>query len=187
VANRQAIDHRIEERISRGADFCVILIDLNGFKQLNDTYGHSAGDDLLKQFASEMSVLFRAGDLVGRWGGDEFLVVVDASLQEAVTLSNLVRTWAFGDYKVAGAGQSIPVHVTGAIGVAAWNSRESAVELFNRADKAMYSDKENVLRGGKANGDLVVSARAGKSGPPQSSAKLMASLKLQAYFIPCRP
>ena len=173
IANRLAIDQRIEERISRAADFSVIVIDLNGFKKLNDTYGHAAGDDLLKQFASEISVLFRASDIVGRWGGDEFVAVVDTPLKGAQDLTSLVQTWAFGDYKVSGANQSIPVHLTGAIGIAAWDGRESAVEFFTGRIRLCISTKNTTVTEKTADENPAASIRAARSGSPSySSSKL---------------
>jgi len=83
LANRRNIDERMEWRISHKQAFCVVLLDLNRFKQVNDTYGHLAGDDLLKQFAEEMRSNTRSSDVVGRWGGDEFILLVDGDLPGA--------------------------------------------------------------------------------------------------------
>jgi len=77
LSNRRKVERQIETRIRAANVFSVISLDLNGFKKLTDTYGHLAGDDLLKQFATELRTVFRAHDLIGRTGGDEFIVLVD--------------------------------------------------------------------------------------------------------------
>jgi GGDEF domain-containing protein len=91
VANRREIDAQIGERISWRQAFSLAILDLNGFKRINDVHGHVAGDDLLKQFASELKARLRATDLIGRWGGDEFVVIVDAGFEQAQTRMDRVR------------------------------------------------------------------------------------------------
>ena len=83
LSNRRKVERHIETRIRSGKAFSLISLDLNGFKKLNDTYGHLAGDDLLKQFATELRTVFRAHDVIGRVGGDEFMVLVDGDLAVA--------------------------------------------------------------------------------------------------------
>jgi diguanylate cyclase len=142
LANRREIESQVEERISCRRAFCLAILDLNGFKQINDVHGHVAGDDLLKQFAVELRAQFRATDVVGRWGGDEFVVVIDSGLQEAQTSLDRVRKWAFGDYKISGGKDIIHVALKASIGLAAWNGKENAVELLARADERMYAEKK---------------------------------------------
>ncbi|HYA16963.1 MAG TPA: GGDEF domain-containing protein, partial [Bryobacteraceae bacterium] len=72
LGNRRAFENQLEIRISGGHTFNLIMIDLNGFKAVNDRHGHLAGDDLLKQFAGELSLQFMPDDVLARWGGDEF-------------------------------------------------------------------------------------------------------------------
>jgi GGDEF domain-containing protein len=83
LKNRRRMEFEVEQRIGQRQPFSVILLDLNGFKQVNDSFGHAAGDDVLKQFAAELRAAFRAADAVGRWGGDEFIVVLHCNLQDA--------------------------------------------------------------------------------------------------------
>jgi diguanylate cyclase (GGDEF)-like protein len=142
LANRREIEAQARERISLRRGFCLAILDLNGFKTINDVHGHVAGDDLLKQFASELKAQFRATDVVGRWGGDEFVVLIDSGLQEAQTSLERVRKWAFGDYKISSGKEIVQVAIKASIGLAAWNGRESAVELLARADTRMYDEKK---------------------------------------------
>jgi GGDEF domain-containing protein len=80
LKNRRRIEAALELRMEQGRAFSVMMFDLNGFKQVNDTYGHMAGDEVLKQFATELRGVFRPSDDIGRWGGDEFIVVLDCGL-----------------------------------------------------------------------------------------------------------
>jgi diguanylate cyclase len=143
LANRQAIDAQIEDRMAWSTKFSLAIMDMNGFKQINDTYGHAAGDDLLKQFSAELRSLLRSTDVVGRWGGDEFVFVIDSSLEEATKSLDRVRDWAFGEYEIKSGAESITVRVTAATGIAEWDGTESAEALFNRADQLMYCDKKS--------------------------------------------
>ncbi len=139
--NRRSAEACMEFRIEQGRPFSVILLDLNWFKQINDTYGHAAGDEVLKQFATELKAAFRATDMAARWGGDEFLVVLDRELGEAKSQLDRLAQWVFGEYTVHVAGRPTKIQVSAAVGVAAWKSGESAADLVKRADAAMYKDK----------------------------------------------
>ena len=81
VANRYKAERQIQLRIERARNLSIAIFDLDNFKQTNDLYGHPAGDALLKQFATELRTFFRSTDIVSRWGGDEFLVIVDCSAE----------------------------------------------------------------------------------------------------------
>ncbi|MBK7928187.1 MAG: diguanylate cyclase [Bryobacterales bacterium] len=139
--NRLGIEHNIELLLARGQPFTVILIDLNGFKPVNDQYGHIAGDSILKQFAAELRPLFRPTDAVGRWGGDEFIVVAGCEPGEITPLVERIRQWVFGDYSVDTPTGPAKVPIGGAIGTAASQPSDNVQSLIGRADSAMYADK----------------------------------------------
>jgi len=143
LANRRNIEERIRWSIESKQTFCVLMLDLNGFKQVNDKYGHLAGDDLLKQFAIELQTNTRSGDLVGRWGGDEFIVVLACDLTGAVAHIDRIRHWVFGKYTLQlGKGNENPViGVDASIGMAEWKSGKSLQDLIADADAGMYKDK----------------------------------------------
>ena len=125
----------------RKLPFSVLILDLNGFKQLNDTCGHLAADDLLKQFSAELKAGSRATDIVGRWGGDEFIIVMDGGLPEANTYEERIARWACGEYTIR-VGDSIrKVAVSASIGAAAWQASDSLRTLLERANAAMYRNK----------------------------------------------
>lgn len=141
LSNRRKVERYIETRIRSAKVFSVISLDLNGFKKLNDTYGHLAGDDLLKQFATELRTVFRAHDIIGRVGGDEFIVLVDGDLAVASARLERIRRWVNGTYAVKGNPDAPKVNVTAAAGAAQWNPGESMRYVLGRADAAMYADK----------------------------------------------
>ena len=100
LANRRKLERGLEFLVNQSRAFSVIYVDLNGFKSINDTHGHQAGDDLLKQFAGELRAAFRTTDVVGRWGGDEFVILVDGHFRDAVTRAERIEKWVDGEYLV---------------------------------------------------------------------------------------
>ena len=147
LQNRRGIENELEIRISLRQRFCIMLLDMDGFKQINDNYGHLAGDEVLRQFAAEIKSRFRESDCVGRWGGDEFIILLSGSIQAAQSYAERLKEWAFGDYAVqTGSGTNIKVPVFAAIGVAQWQAGETAKDLLARADGEMYAQKNRNSR-----------------------------------------
>jgi diguanylate cyclase (GGDEF)-like protein len=144
--NRRRVESAIEYRIGQGKAFSVLLLDLNGFKHLNDTCGHLAADELLKQFSVELKSVFRAGDMVGRLGGDEFIVLLDVPLEDARGHIEHISRWVFGDYTIHVGDTTRKVALSAAIGAAEWRPEDSLRTLLERADAAMYRDKRDVAR-----------------------------------------
>lgn len=144
LPNRSNVEERIESRIAQKQPFCLVILDLNRFKQVNDRHGHLAGDSLLKHFAQELRANLRSTDLVGRWGGDEFILVMDCDLPGAQIQVERLQKWVFGEYTIplgAAKGEA-KVHVDAAIGLAQWQPNETIQEVMERADAAMYQQKE---------------------------------------------
>lgn len=144
--NRRKIETELEERIGKGRIFTAMLLDLNKFKPINDELGHEAGDEVLKQFTAELRSAFRTSDMVGRWGGDEFLVVLDCTISQAESQVARIRQWVCGEYTIPVSGGTRKVRVDAAIGLACWTQGESMKDLLKRADVAMYEDKRAVAR-----------------------------------------
>ena len=117
----------------------VILIDLDGFKHVNDTLGHPAGDELLRATAQRLLGCLRAGDTAARLGGDEFAVLLSGPPEQAVAISRRIVEVVRRPCTVAG----LDVRVGASVGVAHRTDRESAEDLLRDADIAMYVAKNN--------------------------------------------
>ena len=122
-----------------GRPLSVVLIDLDNFKEINDTHGHAVGDFVLRTVVERIRSRVRKEDLLGRWGGDELLLVLpDVDLDGAIAAAEALRDG------IATTGVTVdgePANVTISAGAAAWRDAESAAELVERADLAMYEAK----------------------------------------------
>ncbi|MGB0063530.1 MAG: GGDEF domain-containing protein [Terracidiphilus sp.] len=141
ISNRVYVEGRLEEWIASETDFCVAIVDLDGFKKVNDEHGHLTGDELLKQFAGELRSACRSTDIIGRWGGDEFILLLDSGMEEAQAQIERVRKWVCGNYEVKGTAGTLKLRVNASIGMAAHAADETMKDLLARADAAMYEQK----------------------------------------------
>lgn len=149
LPNRRALDERLPEAMARTRrsqqPLAVLFMDLDGFKVINDAYGHAKGDDLLRVIAKKLVKTIRETDYVARWAGDEFVVLLESSEPTAIEqLANkLVKV-----VEEPVTASNVAINVSVSIGVALYlpSSAESAHELLKRADVAMYEAK----RSGKA-------------------------------------
>ncbi len=141
LGSRLYVEGQIEKRVASGAPFCVVVIDIDGFKKVNDRHGHLTGDEILKQFGAELRSACRATDVIGRWGGDEFILLFDCGLAEAEAQTERLRKWVCGNYTVQGKSDAIKMRVEASIGLAAHEDGEAMKELLARADAAMYEEK----------------------------------------------
>ena len=117
--------------------YSVILLDIDHFKLVNDTYGHLVGDEILKSIAMVLSDNTRNIDLVGRWGGEEFLIISkETNVHGAFTIAEKIRK-AVESYIFETA-----THQTISVGVAQIKENETVDELLKRADNALYEAKE---------------------------------------------
>lgn len=138
----ELIGQAIDEAALLGRRLGVLFIDLDGFKHINDHYGHAIGDELLNTVAGRIATRARTGDIVCRYGGDEFIVLLphipdrDAALEVAATIAERVSL----PCKVAGE----ELMVTAAIGVSMYpEDGGTAAELLDRADQEMYRVKSS--------------------------------------------
>jgi len=141
LLNRLCVEKQIERRIAVAESFCVTVIDINSFKQVNDTHGHLAGDELLKQFAGELVSASRSSDIVGRWGGDEFVIIFDGGWTEATTQVERLEKWVCGNYTLNSPTGSVTLGVHASMGLAQYQNGDKMKDLLARADKAMYGKK----------------------------------------------
>jgi diguanylate cyclase (GGDEF)-like protein len=137
--NRRFVEPRVEAEVSRcqrkGTPLTLLLIDLDGFKEINDSYGHPAGDAVLRAFAQHLTRAIRGSDVAARLGGDEFLLLLPEcnSQQLHHVLGRLVS------FKADIAGQQVPVEFS-----AGWKEYEigqTSKELMEAADRALYENK----------------------------------------------
>jgi len=127
-----------------GRPFSIIMLDLDHFKRYNDTYGHRAGDKLLRKIASTISSEIREIDLAARYGGEEFLAILpDASLESASLVAERIRNTISARENFP-AKATTPIYVTVSLGVATWDNRITDNDmLIARADAALYSAKNH--------------------------------------------
>ena len=125
--------------LARGRQPAVLLLDLDHFKPINDTHGHERGDDVLRAVSGRLARTLRAGTPLARWGGEEFLVLLDVSgLTEAGAAAERLRAavggtpFVFGEFRLA---------VTASIGVAAWPAGSGFAQAVAAADAALYRAK----------------------------------------------
>jgi diguanylate cyclase (GGDEF)-like protein len=136
----QALDQALARAARRHGSLAVLFVDLDGFKQVNDSAGHDAGDDVLRTVASRLKGVLRDGDLVARVGGDEFVVLVESA-------ATPMQAWKVGAKLVRAAAQPIErggtTHQVGAsVGIALYPSDGTdAASLMKAADGAMYDTK----------------------------------------------
>lgn len=138
----EAAQEQIVEAQRSAAPLSVMMMDLDHFKQVNDTYGHLAGDHVLQAFAQRTLACVRAADVVGRYGGEEFaLLLPETTLEQAVELGECLRA-AIATEPVMSEG--VPIAITVSVGVAQYPQGEalSSDELFHLADQALYAAKE---------------------------------------------
>jgi len=140
LANRLRLDETLEREIYRAQRYAsplaVILVDVDHFKAINDSFGHAAGDAALAGIAATLRTRVRESDLVGRWGGEEFLIVSPGSDGEAARqLAEHLRT------AVAAAALPLCGPQTASFGVAEHAGNDSPTALVARADAALYAAK----------------------------------------------
>jgi diguanylate cyclase (GGDEF)-like protein len=141
LRSRLAVEARIEQSLQAGSPFCIAIVDINEFKLVNDKYGHLAGDELLKQFAAELRSVCRSTDTIGRWGGDEFILMLHCASAEGTTQIDRLRKWVFGDYTVQTSTVPAKLRVDASIGLVERQAGETMKGLIERADSEMYRDK----------------------------------------------
>lgn len=141
--NRRGLDEALKLEIARavraGTPLCVALVDIDNFKDFNDVFGHQAGDQVLVHLVAVIQDTIRTNDLVGRYGGEEFLVLLPgSSIETACEVTERLRR-QLSLKPVVWEGRELPVTFSG--GVAALQPDESESSLISRADKAMYNAK----------------------------------------------
>lgn len=137
--NRHGIDRYLTTPNMSFADMHVILIDADHFKQVNDTFGHQAGDEVLQSIVRVVKENLRNGDMVGRFGGEEFICFLrQIPTEVVVTISERIRKQIASMKHGKDA-----LDVTVSLGIAKWQPGDTAESITHRADEALYKAKED--------------------------------------------
>jgi diguanylate cyclase (GGDEF)-like protein len=144
IANRRALHDRLSDELQQvgtvDSSLYVILLDIDHFKKINDQYGHGLGDVVLKRVAELLRDNVDAGDLAGRFGGEEFLVIMSRTSQSvALTAANRLRNLISESRTLLDIGSDILVTVS--CGITALRADDSVATLLRRADLALYASK----------------------------------------------
>jgi len=145
VMNRRGITENLELELARcrrqATPLSLLMLDIDRFKPINDTFGHAAGDEVIRLVAHALKKELRETDVIGRFGGDEFIVVLPSlGLEGALAAAHRLRQsvqFAAVDMQARG------VSVTISVGVATCRQQDSMLHLMSRADGALYVAKEN--------------------------------------------
>jgi diguanylate cyclase (GGDEF)-like protein len=146
LANRRQCEETLASELARlqrfGGPLALVVTDLDWFKDVNDRYGHPSGDAVLREFALLLQETVRDVDLAGRWGGEEFLLILPGTnLAGGAQVAERIRAALAGRIVLSADGTAIPL--TASFGVAATPPATTAAELFSAADAALYEAKRN--------------------------------------------
>jgi diguanylate cyclase (GGDEF)-like protein len=144
ISNRRQCEEALTSEISRadrlGTPLTLVLADLDDFKAINDAHGHATGDDVLREFAAVLRATVRDSDLAGRWGGEEFMLLLPgADAVGGAQLADRVRT-SLMERSFVGQEEAV-VSVTCSFGVAQHSPGLDERDLFAAADRALYRAK----------------------------------------------
>lgn len=155
----EATSRMIEREAKAGRPVTVMIFDIDHFKSINDRFGHAAGDEMLKLFASVVTNTLRITDLSGRVGGEEFAAMLPCSLSEALTAAERVRE-AFAQSGIAI--DNAPIEATVSIGVAGGPAETELEILLAAADTALYQAKRGGRNRVEAAAELPISLEDGR-------------------------
>ncbi|WP_426414868.1 sensor domain-containing diguanylate cyclase [Aestuariirhabdus sp. LZHN29] len=163
AANRQVFDllfqRSLQEAQRRGSTCSLLLFDIDYFKQVNDQYGHLAGDAVLKMVADETANRIRQSDTLCRWGGEEFMVLLpDCDLEQAERIAENLRS-SIDERQFSVKGNSITTSIS--VGAAQYNLVETPLELIHRLDGAMFEAKRQGRNQVVSSASTVVPVSAG--------------------------
>ncbi len=141
VNNRMSFTRQLQLESNKAKRYenhlSLIMFDVDHFKQINDNYGHLAGDQVLKDLARGVQLQIREVDFLARWGGEEFAILLQADLPQAEEIAEKLRQI------IENTSFSVPQQITSSFGVTDFNRKDSPEAFTNRADQALYKAKHN--------------------------------------------
>lgn len=139
LLNRKTLEEYFTHWEKTKTPFCILFLDLDFFKQINDTYGHDVGDNVLRSFSSMVQKFMRKTDVCARWGGEEFIVLLpETSIKEAFMIAERIRGNMYKEQLL------IEKNVTVSIGIAQYPYHHEQIEkVIKKADDALYIAKRN--------------------------------------------
>lgn len=143
LLNRRSMDEclrKIFDRAVAERPFCLMMADIDDFKQVNDTYGHDLGDRVLKTVSETISKCVRETDRVCRWGGEEFLVLFQIDLEHAGQIAERIRNSIESNVIQA---EGVEIRVTMTMGIAQYHSDATIHSMVNAADEKLYYGKKH--------------------------------------------
>ncbi len=148
IGNRKSFDTELSKLVARAqetkSDLCLIMADIDHFKQFNDTHGHTFGDQVIKLVAATISKGLEQGSIAARYGGEEFGVILpDMTMADAVILANDLRSAISAKKLIKRSTKKEVGKVTMSFGVTAYAHPEEPLAFINRADQALYTAKNS--------------------------------------------
>lgn len=141
LGTRRWVEAQIQQRIEQDSRFSIVLIDVDDFHRVISGHGNLVGDLLLKEFARELRSSCRFTDIVGRWGSDEFIMVLDNAGPEVQTQVARLRSWISKPYHVPAKTGYLNVRLDVSIGIADYRSGEQLLDLLERADSGLCQQR----------------------------------------------
>jgi len=143
IHNRLYFEETVKQEIARArrydADLCLVMIDVDYFKRINDQFGHAMGDQVLRKVGEILTEKSRGSDIIARWGGDEFIMLLpETSEGKASVLLTRIRR-SFKEYIKE---EGLPAKTNLSFGAYSW-SGEDLTEAWEKADAKMYQHKEH--------------------------------------------
>jgi diguanylate cyclase (GGDEF)-like protein len=135
---KELFDYEKKQIIRYKTELAIIIIDIDYFKTINDSYGHTVGDLILIELANLLQTIVRNSDVVSRWGGEEFVILAPkTNLEQARVLAEKIR------HKIKSHHFSHDIHMTVSFGVTSFQENDTLERIILRADEALYKAKES--------------------------------------------
>lgn len=162
LGNRRLAESAIRTLIVARTPFSILLFDLDNFKAVNDTHGHQQGDQVLQLLAREIKRAVRDSDVICRWGGDEFVVLLTgANLATATAKATAIQASVSGEFLFASGQGKLRLKISASVGVAEYREGEDPFDFFERADRLMYARKSQRRQVPETGRKLAQNSRVG--------------------------